>query len=234
MLARVDHDELDAGPRRGPPERLCVATREVKPVSALIRFVVGPDGAVVPDIKRKLPGRGAWVTANRTAVAAAVGRKAFARAFKREVRVASDLAEVTEQRLERAALDALAIAHKAGLVVIGTAKVEAALESGPVLALVHAAEARPDGVRKLDAALRRAVADAADGSVVVNMLESAQLDLALGRSNVIHAALLAGAASAGFLARCRDLERFRQLPPSDAGQEAEGEHRTRRRAAVEK
>src|SRR5262245_2569812 len=116
MLARVDQDDLDAGPRRTGPERLCIATRSVQPVADLIRFVVGPEGHVVPDVKRKLPGRGVWVTATRTAVETAVARRAFGRSFKREVTVAPDLAEETEQLLVRAALDALAIAHKAGLV----------------------------------------------------------------------------------------------------------------------
>jgi uncharacterized protein len=220
MLARADHDEMDAGPRRGSPERLCIVAREVKPVAELIRFVVAPDGAVVPDLKRKLPGRGVWVTANRAAVAAAVGRRAFARGFKREVRAAPDLAEVTEKLIERAVLDALAIAVKAGQVVTGYAKVEAALAHGPVVALVRAAEASPDGVRKLDGVLRRRYGDGADGPAVINMLETAQLDLAMGRSNVVHAALLAGAASAGFLARYRDLERFRSpsLPPASGGE----------------
>ena len=100
---------------------------QVTPVGDLIRFVVAPDGSVVPDLKRRLPGRGVWVTATRHALAEAVTRKVFARGFKRDVRVAPDLVDVTERLLERAALDALAIAHKAGRVAAGFAKVEAAL-----------------------------------------------------------------------------------------------------------
>src|SRR5712691_6322363 len=115
MLAETHHDELDAGPRKGGPgaERLCAVTRTVKPVGELIRFVVGPDG-IVPDLKRKLPGRGIWVTATRDALAEAVKRNVFARGFKRDVRVTPDLANFTEQLLVRAVLDALAIAGKAG------------------------------------------------------------------------------------------------------------------------
>jgi predicted RNA-binding protein YlxR (DUF448 family) len=206
MLARVD-DEADAGPRHAAPERLCVATRSVKPVGEMLRFVVGPDGAVVPDIKRKLPGRGVWVTATKTAVATAVTRGAFGRSFKRDVRVAGDLAHQTELLLERAALDALAIAHKAGRVALGFAKVEAALADDPVAALVHAADASPDGVRKLAAAARRRFG--ADGVPVVDVFTTIQLDLAMGRANVIHAALLAGPETEGFLTRCRSFERFR-------------------------
>jgi predicted RNA-binding protein YlxR (DUF448 family) len=208
MLARAGHDDIDAGPRRTSPERLCIATRVVKPTGDMIRFVIGPDGAVVPDVKHKLPGRGVWVTANRAAVAAAIARKAFGRGFKREVRVAPDLVETTEHLLARSALDALAIAHKAGAVAAGFAKVEAALNAETVLALIHAADASPEGARKLAAAARRRGRDQ-DDPMVIEMFTSAQLDLALGRSNVVHAAVLAGPASAGFIARCRSLERFR-------------------------
>ena len=103
MLARVHDPETDSGPRPAAAglERLCVVTREVKPVADMIRFVVGPDGQVVPDLKRRLPGRGVWVTASRGATAEAVKRRAFARGFKTDVRVASDLAHVVEGLLER-------------------------------------------------------------------------------------------------------------------------------------
>jgi predicted RNA-binding protein YlxR (DUF448 family) len=132
MLAVTpNNDELDAGPRKGGPgaERLCAVTRAVKPVDELIRFVVGPDG-VVPDLKRKLPGRGLWVTAERATLKDAVARNVFGRGFKREVRVAPELVDQTERLLVRSALDALAIAGKSGLVAAGFAKTEAAI--GPV------------------------------------------------------------------------------------------------------
>jgi predicted RNA-binding protein YlxR (DUF448 family) len=207
MLAHAN-SELDVGPRRIAPERLCVVTRAVRPVADMIRFVVGPDEAVVPDIKHRLPGRGVWVSASRAAVAAAVERKLFGRSFKREVRVSPDLVALTERLIERAALDALAIVHKAGRVAIGFAKVEAALASDAGIGLVHAAEASADGIRKIAAAAHRS--EAKKGPLaVIDMFDSTQLGLALGRSNVVHAALLAGPASDGFLARCRSLERFR-------------------------
>lgn len=206
MIAPARDIELDTGPRAHELERLCVATRTVKPVADMIRFVVGPDGEAVPDLKRKLPGRGVWVTATHDALADAIKRKALARGFKREVRLPADLVTRTERLLERAALDALAMAAKAGLVATGFTKAEAALAQGEVVALLHAVEASPDGVRKLDAALRRKLPVTVN---VIGCLTSAQLDLALGRPNVIHAALLAGPASETFLARCRRLERFR-------------------------
>jgi hypothetical protein len=164
----------------------------------------------VPDLKRRLPGRGIWITATRQALRSAIARKAFARAFKRDVRLAPDLVETTERLIERAALDALAICHKAGKLAIGFANAAAALARARVVALLNAAEAAPDGTRKLTAALHRR-ADAT-GIAVIDAFTSAQLDLALGRSNVIHAALLAGPESETFLARTARLDYFRAGP----------------------
>ena len=217
MLARTPNDELDAGPRKGGPgtERLCAVTRAVKPVDDLIRFVVGPDG-VVADLKRKLPGRVLWITADRAALKDAVTRNVFARGFKREVRVAPELVDQTERLLVRSALDALAIAGKAALVVTGFAKVETAINRDLIVGLLHASDASADGVSKLAGVLRRR--DGSEGIAVIKAFTSAQLDLALGRSNVVHAALLAGPANDTFLARFLRLERFR------AGETGQGGH----------
>jgi uncharacterized protein len=218
VLARNDHSALDTGPRHAPgQERLCIVTREVKPVADMIRFVIGPDGAVVPDLKRRLPGRGVWVTATRAAVAEATKRRAFGRGFKAEVRVAPDFADEVEGLLERAVFDALGIARKAGRAVAGFARIERALASEPVVALLHAADAGREGARKLAAAARNRLGEKADALVVVERFTAAQLDLALGRPNVVHAALLAGTASDGFLARYRNLERFRTIGPGGQG-----------------
>jgi len=206
-LANNATAELDNGPRPRERARLCAATRTSHPVSDLIRFVVGPGGEAVPDVKSKLPGRGIWVTATRDALGEAIKRKVFARGFKRDVRLAPDFVDHTERLLERAVLDALAIAGKAGLAAAGFGKVEAALEHQEVVALLHAAEASSEGTRKLDAVRRRGRPDRPP--VVIGFLTSAQLDLALNRTSVVHAALLAGPASETFLARCRRLERFR-------------------------
>jgi uncharacterized protein len=220
MLARAD-TETDRGPREGRrgTERLCALTREVRPIDELIRFVAAPDGAIVPDLKRRLPGRGVWVTATRSAVDQAVKRNVFARSLKREARAASDLGEQVERQLEAAALDALGIVHKSGRVAIGFGRTETALAGvPPVAAILSASDASPDGVRKIaGAAARRQTGENAPEIPVIAAFTSAQLDLALGRSNVVHAALLAGPASNGFLARCQSLERFRTLDPGGRG-----------------
>jgi predicted RNA-binding protein YlxR (DUF448 family) len=182
----------------------------------MIRFVVGPAGETVPDVKRKLPGRGIWITASHAAIEEAVRRNVFARGFKRDVRVAGDLAAQVERLLQRAALDALAIAAKAGAVLTGFAKVEAALGRDDILALIHAADGAAEGKRKLAAALQRK-SDAKPREIaVIDTFTGGQLDLALNRPNVVHAALLAGPGAATFLARAMRLERFRTGNSPDA------------------
>jgi uncharacterized protein len=208
LLAQHDDIELDGGPQSRGLERFCIVTRAVRPVETLIRLVIAPSGEAVTDLKHKLPGRGVWVTGTRAVLEQAIASRALARGFRRDVRVSADLVARTEALLESAVLDALAIARKAGLVAIGFGKVEAALARDPVVALLHAAEAAPDGVKKLDAVLRR-MGQQARSVAVIRILTAAQLDLALGRPNVVHAALLAGRATETFMARLRRVERFR-------------------------
>jgi len=207
MQVQSDAIELDHGPRSRGAERFCVVTRAVRPAEDLIRFVIAPNGEAVADLKHNLPGRGVWVTGTRSALLAAVKAGAFARGFRRDVRLAPDFVGCTERLLESAALDGLAVARKAGLVAMGFAQVETALKREAVIALLHAAEAARDGVKKLDSALKQSRQSALVRTV--RILTSGQLDLALGRPNVIHAALLAGRASETFMARLRRLERFR-------------------------
>jgi len=207
-------NELDRGTTSVGPgmERHCALTRELKPAAEMIRFVVSPQGEVVADVKRKLPGRGLWLSGTRATLEQAVKRNLFARGFKRQVAASPTLADDTERLLERAALDALAIAGKAGLVAAGAAKVEAAIAEGAVAALIHAADAAADGVRKLDAALaalQRKTGTKSHEIAVIDLFSGGQLDLALNRPNVVHAALLGGPGSETFLARAERLRRFR-------------------------
>jgi len=141
----------------------------------------------------------------------AVRRNQFSRGFKRSVRAAATLPADTEALLERSCTEALAMAAKAGQVISGFAKVEGLLEQGRAGALIHASDGAADGIRKLDAIVRQRAENIGEspGLPIVTALTSAQLDLALGRSNVIHAALLAGPASKTFLSRCQILVRYR-------------------------
>src|SRR5258708_462541 len=216
-MERVGEDAVtvhEAQAAAAPRERLCIATHQVRPVEELMRFVIGPDGAVVPDLKRRLPGRGVWITARRHLVEEAVRRRMFGRSFKADVTVSAELADELDRLLERSALNALSIAHKAGLVILGFAKVETAVAKAPLVALIRARDAGEESGRRLAAALRRRADHGAEGKIV-QAFPSAQLDLALGRLNVVHAALLAGRASESFLARWRFLEYFRADDPGN-------------------
>ena len=203
----------------GGAHRTCIALRVARPLDEMIRFVLGPQREVVPDLRRKLPGRGVWVTATASAVRQAMRGKGFARGLDRSgagIVVPAALAEDIEDLLERDALQWLAIANKAGAVVAGAAKVEAAIAAGTVCALVHAADASAQGVHKLDQALRRRFGEDAAAIGKVDVFSGEQLDLALGRSNVIHAALLGGGACERLLARCGRLAFYRSGAASDA------------------
>ena len=188
--------------------RRCALTRARRPKDELIRFVLGPDGVVVPDIREKLPGRGVWLTAAHDRVEEAAKRNVFARALKTEAKVPQGLAAQVDRLLADAALGALALANKAGEAVFGHAKVEEAIAKGRVLALVHAREAAEDGCRKLDGKLR----GMRGGSAVaaVRAFSADELGLASGRTNVIHAALIQGGAAGRFLAAASRIERYRK------------------------
>ena len=201
---------------RQEPERTCIVTREVHPPAEMIRFVLGPDDQVIPDLKHKLPGRGAWVTARAEMIETAVKRRLFSRAFKTEAKAPATLAKDIEAWLLADLRQSLALANKAGAVVTGFTKVEAAIAAQkPLAALVHAAEAAEDGRRKLAGALRKRFGEAISGVPVIDVLSSAELDLALGRPHVIHAGLVAGAGSDGFLMRWHRLRAYRGATGAD-------------------
>ena len=190
-------------------ERRCIVTGQSGDADALIRFVAGPDGAVVPDLKRSLPGRGCWVTARRAMVDRAASKNLFARALRRKVTVPVELGALIDHLLVRQATSALSMARKAGSLVSGAAKVDKALRDGNALALIHAAEAAPDGVRKLDQARRATVHLGGPDVVVFRLLDAEQMGLAFAGGNVIHAAVLDGHAGHAALRRLIALRDYR-------------------------
>ena len=201
----------DKGPERPGPIRSCVVTRERHPTGELIRFVAGPDGGIVPDLKRKLPGRGVWIRARQETIDAAVKRKAFGRALKADVKAAADLSATVGLLLERDALQALSLANKAGAVTIGHAKVEAAIEKRSVRAIFHASDAAPDGIRKIGQAIHRVFSEKSPPTVLLPFT-STQMSLCLGREHVIHLCLANSPASEPVLAKCLLFLRYRGLP----------------------
>lgn len=188
-------------------ERTCIVTRRHQSPEAMIRFVRAPDGVVAPDIRARLPGRGVWVTARRDIVAEAARKRLFARGMKAAVETPPELADDVERLLEADCLQMLALANKAGVVVAGWGKVSDALARERIGVIVEASDGGEDGKRKLAQTARRAGCAAP----VVGLFSSQQSDLALGRTNVIHAALAESGPAAGFLARCRRLATYRGL-----------------------
>jgi uncharacterized protein len=191
------------------PLRQCAVSRALKPPEELIRFVAGPDGVIAPDFARRLPGRGVWVDATSESVAAAVRQKAFARSLKRQVSVPADLPALVERLMVRRLAEALGIANKAGLVVAGFTKVEETIAGGRAAVLLHAADAAPDGVAKLDRKFNALAGPIESRPAAVRELTGAEMSLAMGRSNVIHAAAAEGGATHRLIEEARRLKRYR-------------------------
>jgi len=198
-------------------DRTCIVSRTVLPADELIRFVRSPDGEAVPDLRRRLPGRGAHVAFSRAAVDAAAKRKLFARAFRAETQVPADLGARVDALLSKSACGALGLARKAGQLVTGAEKVAAAVRSGRAVLLVQAVDAAPDGIRKLDAARHAAAAAGAGNRVpALRLFRSDEMSLALGGVNVIHAAILAGDAGSAARKRLVALAKYRGECPDTA------------------
>ena len=212
-MAKRDVSDGESG-----SERTCAATGFKGPPEAMLRFALSADGVVTPDIRRRLPGRGVWVRLDAAAVRQAAARQVFARAFRAKAEAAPGLADEVDRLLEADALQFLSLVNKAGGIVAGAAKVETAIAAGKVVALIHASDGAADGAAKLDRLWRGRSGESA-APPQINIFASDQLGLALGRTNVIHAALIAGAASAAFLVKAERLTQFRAgvaTPPAPA------------------
>ncbi len=181
--------------RKKTPERRCIVSGETGTTATLMRFAIGPDDQVVPDIEGKLPGRGIWVTSDRASVEKAAAKGLFSRAAKQSVKAPADLADQVEAGLRRRVLALLGLARKAGQLMAGHAKVEDAAEKAHVVALFLASDAGAEGQRNAGALSSRT------GAPVVADFSAEQLGLALGRPNVVHAALTAGGAASKGRAR---------------------------------
>lgn len=166
------------------PQRRCFATGAVRQKSELVRFVIAPDGTVVPDIEEKLPGRGLWLTASRDIVAASSGKGLFARAARGPARAPANLADQVEALLTRRCLDLLGFARRAGQVTTGFEKVRSWLGAGKASLLLEASDGAEDGRRKL--------AISARDIPVIDLFRGDELSQALGRENAVHVAVRAG------------------------------------------
>ncbi len=194
--------------------RMCILTRQVKSEADLLRFVAGPDGALVPDLRARLPGRGVWVGLDRASVAEAVGGKLFARALKTNVTADPGIADNIALLLRKAALGRLGLARKSGAAIAGFAAVEAALAKENVAVLLTASDAADDALRKVsDRLQRRARSEPGTRALHIRAFDADELGLALGRPNVIHAAVLGGPAGRSFLESAMRLLRYDGMAP---------------------
>jgi predicted RNA-binding protein YlxR (DUF448 family) len=220
MGARATSGGRDGETESGPL-RLCAVSRTQQPVERLIRFVLGPDGNIVPDLARNLPGRGVWVEATRHGVQAAVRQKAFARSLKQPVSLPEDLPDLVEQLLAKRLAGAVSMANKAGVLVAGFSRVEELIGRGQAAVVIHAADGSLDGKAKLDRKFKALLGSGRAGEATVGELTGPELDLAMGRSNVVHAAATESGASRRILEEAGRLRRYRGAEPvgtdSDTG-----------------
>jgi len=171
--------------KRDISARRCIATGETQPKHGLIRFVVGPEQQVIPDLAEKLPGRGIWVSADYLALERAIERKLFSRSARKQAFCDMSLIDVTHNLLKQRLIDALALSRKAGVALNGFEKVKAQLKSGQTAILIEAKDGALDGKAKLSS-----IARAIDPRIyTLSSLTASELGLAFGRGSVVHAGL---------------------------------------------
>ena len=184
------------------PERKCIATGKVRPASGMIRFVVGPDGAIAPDVMGKLPGRGIWVSADRAALDKAVAKKLFARAAKQPVSVPEGLADTIEAQLSRRVVELISLARKSGDAVAGYEKVKDWLAKEEARVLMQASDGSERGKTKLSTPRN---------GRYIGWLTASELGLAFGRQSVIHGALASGGLTSRVVEEAQRLKGVRKI-----------------------
>lgn len=214
-----DKDPVD-GEMNG---RMCIVTREKSERDSedFLRFVAAPDGTVIVDLKRDLPGRGCWVKAERALVDKAVAKKLFGRAFKRDVTVSPTLGADVDKLLSAQLAGMMNLSRKAGQFITGSSKVDNAVRSGQAIAVFHASDAAADGVRKIDQA-RKAWHLGMETEAEIpsfRLFTTAEMEVLMGQNAFIHAAALAGQAAEGVVKRANILDWYRNGKNSMTGVE---------------
>jgi uncharacterized protein len=205
------NDVTDEFPDEGMNGRTCIVTRESGTPDTLIRFVATPDGVVIPDLKRRLPGRGCWIGAERSRIETAMAKNLFARALKTKVTVPPDLADQVDRLLVGQLAGMMNLARKAGQFISGTMKVDDAVRSGAALAVFHSLDAAPDGIRKISQARKAWHLGMETETEIPSFLlfGDVEMEELMGQNAFIHAAALAGQAGEGVVKRANLLERYR-------------------------
>ncbi len=206
---------VDKRGHRGP-QRRCIATGVTQDKADMVRFVLGPDGAIVPDIAAKLPGRGVWVSASRDAVVKAVKNGAFSRGFKTKLDAPQVLADQVEQLLARRILSLLTMAHKSGAALMGFEQVRTAAQSEPLAWRIEASDGAAAGrgkIRVLTKAVSHELGQAP--TPVIGCFTAEQLGQAMGRDSVTHAALRPGGLAKALSQAALRYSGFARLYPAD-------------------
>ncbi|MGB7286586.1 MAG: RNA-binding protein [Salaquimonas sp.] len=188
--------------------RSCIVSKERHDRQELIRFVAGPENKIFPDLKETLPGRGVWVEAKKSSVETAVAKRLFAKGLKTDVRADDDLPDMVENLLAGHALQALALAKKAGLLVTGFAKVDSAIRSNKVGLLIHANDAADDGKRKLASAVAFVKHMGGREIPVASCWSGDEMSAVLGLGNAMHAAAQPGGATRNLIAAVNRLQYY--------------------------
>lgn len=195
--------------RENGPERKCIATGEVQPKFGLIRFVVGPDGQIFPDVLGKVPGRGIWVSADREAIKKAGSKGLFARAAKQPVKVSDDLIQEVDRLLARRVVDLISLARKSGEAVTGYEKVKDWLSKEYAEVLIQASDGSERGKSKLSTP---------HFGHYIGWLTAEELGLAFGRQTVIHGALASGGLTQRVVEEAQRLKGVREIGAAGAAQ----------------
>lgn len=193
--------------REDGPERKCIATGDTQPKHGLVRFVVGPDDTVYPDVLGKLPGRGMWVSADRAAIEKAASKGAFARSAKAKVKVPEGLADEVEKQLVRRVVDLISLARKSGDAVAGYEKVKDWLSKEVAQVLIQSSDGSGRGKSKLSTPHY--------GSYI-GWLTTEELGLAFGRQTVIHGALASGGLTKRVVEEAQRLKGVREITAAGA------------------
>ncbi|WP_291728382.1 RNA-binding protein [Leisingera sp. F5] len=192
--------------RTDDSERKCIATGEIQPKQGLIRFVMGPDGQVVPDVMGKLPGRGVYVASSRAALETAVKKKLFARGFKAQVQVPDELVQEVERQVVRRLVELISLARKSGDAVSGFERVKDWLYKEDARVLIQASDGSGRGKSKLSTPYK---------GKFIGCLTADELGMAFGRQTAIHAALASGGLSKRVVDEAQRLQGLREMVGGD-------------------
>lgn len=195
-------------PKKTDDTRKCVATGLALEKACMLRFVVSPDNMVTPDIKAKLPGRGAWVTAEKTSIEQVITKGLFNKAFKHKVKIIDDMPDLISDLLKKDVFDVLSICRKTGDLQMGHLKAEESIVSGRTRIYVVANDAGKDTRKKLTAKLRTIVAKKGKKCYIIDHFSSAELVKCLGQEKVIHVAIKSGPMAMTLLAKIEKWDRY--------------------------